>query len=114
QGMKTRATISQTRAMQGAGGLDVNTGTNVAVRSSELELGQFDQAVIRNNAARRAYGQEVMGFQETAKANLYGMAASTSETAGMFGAFTSILGAGGSFASKWQQGSSLGMPLMSS
>src|SRR5215471_3330383 len=63
QGMKTRATISQTRANQGAGGLDVNSGSNLQVRQSEAELGSYDMALIRNNAARRAYGQEVVATQ---------------------------------------------------
>jgi len=109
QGMKTRGVISQTRAMQGASGLDVNTGTSAEVRKSELQLGQFDQAVIRNNAARRAYGQEVIGFQEEAQARLYESAASTSRTAGLLGGFTSILGGVGSFSSKWMQGKALGL-----
>jgi hypothetical protein len=109
QGMKTRSVISQTRANQGAGGLDVNTGTNAAVRTSELTLGQYDQAVIRSNAARRAYGFEVEASQDVAQAGAYRSAASTSQTAGLLGAFTSILGAGGSFASKWQQGKGAGL-----
>ncbi|SRR6266849_3975103 len=109
QGMKTRATVSQTRATQGAGGLDVNTGSNAAVRTSELQLGQFDQAILRNNAARRAYGWEVQAVQETAESQLDTMAASNAKTEGMLGAFTSILGAGGSFSSKWMQGRGAGI-----
>ena len=108
QGMKTRGIISQTRANQGAGGLDVNTGTNAMVRQSELELGQFDQATIRSNAARRAYGDEVQAVQDTAQSQLDTMAASTSLTSGYLGAASSILGAGGSFASKWMQGQMYG------
>jgi hypothetical protein len=109
QGMKTRATISQTRANQGAGGLDVNSGTPAAVRTTELTLGQYDQAIIRSNAARRAYGFEVEAAGDVAQAEAYRMSAKTSETAGLLGAFTSILGAGGSFATKWQQGKTSGM-----
>jgi hypothetical protein len=109
-GMKTRAQISQTRAAQGAGGLDVGSGTNVKVRESELQLGQYDQALIRSNASRRAYGQEVIAAQETAQSNLDQFAAKTSITASYFGAASSILGAAGSFSSKWfaGQGSGLG------
>ena len=58
-GLKTRAQISQTRATQGASGLDVNSGSGAEVRKSEFVLGDYDQSVIRNNAARRAYGFEV-------------------------------------------------------
>ena len=109
QGMKTRAQISLTRAAQGAGGLDVNTGTNVDVRASEAELGSYDQALIRNNAARRAYGQEVLATQATAQAGLDTLAAGTSRTSGFLSAFASLLGGGGNIASKWQQGQSAGL-----
>jgi hypothetical protein len=109
QGMKTRATISQTRAVQGASGLDVNTGSAASVRSSEFQLGGYDQQVIRAGAARRAYGFEVEAVGDVAQANLDRMAARNSENAGMLKAFTSILGAGGSFASKWKQGQSTGI-----
>jgi hypothetical protein len=101
QGMKTRATISQTRANQGAGGLDVNSGSNVQVQSSEAELGSYDQALIRNNAARRAYGFEVKATEAEAQANLDTMAASTSRTAGYLDAFTSVLGSAASFGTKF-------------
>lgn len=110
EGMKTRAQISQTRASQGAGGLDVNTGTNASVRQSELELGQFDQSMIRSNAARRAYGDEVEAVQDTAQSQLDMYAAKTSQTSGFLGAFTSILGAGGSFSSKWIEAKQAGVP----
>jgi|SRR5882672_1277196 len=109
QGMKTRAVISQTRATQGASGLDVNTGSGAKVRESELQLGQYDQQIIRSNAARRAYGFEVEAAGDIAQAGAYRAAGANSMTAGLLGAFTSILGAGGSFASKWKQGQSTGM-----
>jgi len=109
QGMKTRATIAQTRANQGAGGLDVNSGSNLEVQKSEAELGAYDQALVRNNAARRAYGQEVVATQEEAQANLDRMASSTARTAGTLDAFTSILGAAGSFSSKWSTASAVGL-----
>src|SRR5712664_656746 len=109
QGMKTRAVISQTRATQGASGLDVNTGSAASVRESEFQLGGYDQQIIRSNAARRAYGFEVEAAGDIAQAGAYRAAGANSMTAGLLGAFTSILGGGGSFASKWQQGKSAGI-----
>lgn len=109
QGMKTRAEIGQTRATQGASGLDLNSGTAVSVRASEAELGAEDQAMIRSNAARRAYGQEVIAAQETAQGQLDTMAASTSQTAGEIGAFSSILGGVGSFSDKWLKAGQMGI-----
>lgn len=108
-GMKTRAVIGATRAQQGASGLDVNTGSNVSVRASEAELGAEDQAMIRSNAAFRAYGDEVQAANFTAQSQVDTMAASYSQTAGEIGAFSSILGAGGSVSSKWMQASQLGI-----
>lgn len=108
-GMKTRAQVGKTRAVQGASGLDVNTGTNVRVRASEEELGAFDQAIIRSDASKRAYGDEVIAAQETAQSQLDTMAASASRTAGYIGAVSSILGAGSSVSSKWMQASQMGV-----
>jgi hypothetical protein len=102
-GMKTRAQIGSTRAQQGASGLDVNSGTNVSVRASEAELGNFEQSIIRSDAARRAYGQEVVAAQETAQSQVDMMAADNAKTAGLLGGFTSILGGASSFGSKYLQ-----------
>jgi len=108
-GLKTRAQISQTRATQGASGLDVNSGSAAEVRKSEFVLGDYDQSVIRNNAARRAYGFEVESVSATAQASLDRYSASNSLTEGYIGAASSILGAGGSFASKWYGMRSVGV-----
>lgn len=109
-GMKTRAVIGATRAQQGASGLDVNTGTAVQVRASEAELGAEDMALIRSNAAKRAYGDEVTAVQDTAQSELDTYAARNSQTAGVIGAFSSVLGAGGSISSKWVDFASKSIP----
>jgi len=100
-GMQTRATIGTTRATQGAGGLDVNSGSNLNVRSSEAEVGAESAALIRSNAAKQAYGYEVEGLQYTAQSAVYKQAGSQSALAGMIGAGSSLLGGAGSVASKW-------------
>lgn len=109
KGLGIRAQISQTRAAQGAGGLDLQSGTNAQVRESEQQIGMFDQSMIRYNAARRAYGEQIQSLGYQTQAQLDTMAASTSKTAGELGAFTSVLGAAGSFSSKWLQGQQVGM-----
>ena len=107
-GMKARAGIAETRAKMGAGGLDINTGTNRAVLESEVTLANYDESLTRANAARRAYGDQVEAIQDDAQSQLDRYAASTSLTAGYIGAATSILSAGGSFSSKWMQGQQVG------
>src|SRR5438105_4747319 len=66
-GMKTRAEIGEAKATQGAGGLDVGSGSNLAVRESMGDIGRQNLATIRANAARRAYGYEVEGIQQEAQ-----------------------------------------------
>jgi hypothetical protein len=109
QGMKTRAVIGQTKATQGASGLDLNSGSAVEVRASEAELGAEDQATIRSNAARRAYGFQVEAAQDTAQASLLDKASSNAEIGGFIDAGTSILGGGGSLSSRWLKANQIGM-----
>lgn len=108
-GMKTRAQVATTQAQQGAGNLDVRSGSNARVQASELEIGEEDQALIRSNAAQRAYGFEVQGFQYAAQASSDKAAASNSQTAGTISAVSSLLGGAGSVSSKWLQGSQMGL-----
>lgn len=108
-GMKTRAEVGQEKAVQGASGVDVNTGSPADVRTSQTEIGQENEAIIRSNAARRAYGAEVEGVNLGAQSTVYGMAASNASTAGSIKAAGTLISTAGSVASKWSQmGSSFG------
>lgn len=109
QGIKTQAQIATTEAQQGAGGLDVASGSNARVRASELEIGEEDQALIRSNAAQRAYGYEVQGFQYAAQASADTASATNSQTAAKYNVTSSLLSGASSVASKWVQGSSTGI-----
>lgn len=109
EGMKIKAQVSQTRANQGASGLDVNSGSAADVRNSEIQLGNIDQSMIRFNAARRAYGDEIAAVQDTAQANVDRMGASYAQTAGTIGAFSSILGGAGNAFNMQQRGALAGM-----
>lgn len=137
-GMKTKANLSRIKTAQASSGLDVNFGSAVGVRDSVVDIGQHEQAVIRANAARRAYGFEVEAAGQEAESTLGKMAAESSikaadtsrssakeiaelsrrggsmaagsyEEAGNINAMKSIVGATGSVANKWLQGSQLGM-----
>lgn len=100
-GMQTRFKIGETVAQQGAGGLAVGSGSNARVVSGEQAIGQQDEAIIRSNAARQAYGYDVQAAQDTAQSQIDQFAASNAKTAGDISAFGSILGAAGSVSSKW-------------
>lgn len=71
QSIQNRAASSQIKANQGAGGVDVNTGSNANVQASEAEIGQLNTMTIRSNAARQAYGYQTqaVGFEGQAAAD---------------------------------------------
>jgi hypothetical protein len=115
-GMKTRAQLGEIKAGQGASGLDVNSGSAVAVRESAQELGTYDASVIRSNAAKRAYGYEVEATQNESQAALFGMSAANATSAagiaketGGINVATSLLTGASSVSSKWMQAGQSGM-----
>lgn len=58
QEQKTRAQVGSEEAAQGSSGVDINSPTASAVRTSTEEVGALDAQTIRSNAARTAYGYE--------------------------------------------------------
>jgi len=108
-GMKTRQQIGETLTRQAASGIDVNAGSGIAVRRSEQELGTYDQAMLRSNAAKAAYGYRTQGLMDEQQATLDRFAAKNAMFAGDIGATSSILSGIGSVSSKWLQGQQLGM-----
>lgn len=53
---KTQLQLGQQRAMMGASGIDMNTGTSSAVQTETEMTGGMDQATILANARREAWG----------------------------------------------------------
>lgn len=100
-GAKAKQTMGLIKAGQGASGIDVNSGSAVQVRESQQNKNEFDQAIVRSNAARTAYGYETAAITQQANAGLAGMGAESSRVAGDLGAASSIIGGVGSVASKW-------------
>lgn len=108
-GLRTKAEVGATTAAQASSGLDVNRGSAVDVRASETEIGQQNQAIIRSNASRRAYGYEVEAIQNTAQAGLLSMAATNAKIGGDINAAKSLLSGGTSVADKWLKGQQTGV-----
>ena len=104
-GMKTRFQEGATKVGIAAGNIDTSTGSAGKVIASETEIGQENEAVIRANAAKKAYGFEVGAAEDVAQAGAYTVAGETSVTAGDIGAVSSVLGAAGNVSSKWLQAS---------
>jgi len=136
-GMKQKQEMGMTKAAQAASGVDINTGSAVDVRQSMIQVGAYDQNLIRSQAAKVAYGYEVEAVQDEAQASLYTMTAGlermqaaaategarmtrqglgiqqqamdVAKTSGTIGTFASLANAAGSVASKWSQGEYKGL-----
>ena len=100
-GMRTGQEIGATRAAFGAS--NITGASKSAVITSDIEVGQQQDAIIRANAAKRAYGFQVSSASDTAQAGVDVAAGQNSITAGNIGATSSIIGGVGSVASKWAQ-----------
>jgi hypothetical protein len=92
QQQKARATVGAIVAAQGANNLDVNSGSNLSVRTGTEEMARLDALTIKNEAARKAWGYEAAAAGDTAQAGLYRSEASSSALAGYINAGSSILG----------------------
>jgi len=83
--LNTRNTVGQEKASQASNGLDVNSGSNVAVRAGSAALGELSGLTIRNNAARAAAGYETEAQSDEAQSAL-------DRSAGISGAVGSLIG----------------------
>jgi hypothetical protein len=136
-GMKGKADEATMEAHQAASGIDIASSSSTAVRTSMVEMNQYNQQMIRDNAAKQAYGYEVEAMQDEAQSKLYtytgdvnrAQAANTKMAMGLaeqaipleqqayglagqagdIGATASLLGAAGTVSSQWMKASSLGM-----
>lgn len=108
-GMATRAQIGTTRARLGASGLAVNTGSAADVITSEGMIGDINQAVIRQNAARVAYGYKVEEAQDITQAGLYDASAKNVKTAGNINAMASLISGATGVSTKWLQAKQTGV-----
>lgn len=109
KGLAAGQEIGETKVRQAASGLDVNSGSALAVRNTQSKVAQFDQDVIEWDSEKTAYGYHTRAATDVAESNLDLLAASQSETAGTIGEITSFINAGTSVASKWSQAKSTGI-----
>lgn len=91
------------RATQSGRGVDIGGGSAKETIDSQTRVNQYDQQIIRSNAARRAYGYEIEGAKYDAEGKMYKMAAEQTKKASTLSTIGSLLGTAGSVASKWIQ-----------
>lgn len=114
QQLQTARVIGGERAAAGANGIDPNSGSALGLQASSAIVGQQDALTIRANSARTAYGYTVAGLSDQAQGALDTSAASNASTAGVYGAFGSILSGASTVGPKWNAylnaGGSTGAP----
>lgn len=108
-GLRAGQEIADTKVVQAASGLDVNSGSKEAVRDTQQTVAKYDQGLIRSDAAHTAHGYEVKAAADSMEAELDRTSASNAGKAGKLGILSSIIGTASSVASKWTQGNTLGM-----
>jgi hypothetical protein len=136
-GMKTAAELGEMIAAQGASGIAVHSGSSTAVRESMLDIGEYSQKIIRASAAKKAYGYEVEAMQYGAQADVYRYTAEMNEAqsenamtaaditrkalplqeeamgladrARNINILGSLVGTGGTVASRWSEGTYKGL-----
>ncbi len=91
------------RAVMGAGGLDLNSGSALRDQQGEAQIDQLNQATITSNAARSAWNFRNQGMDFSATSNLETMQGLQAESAGELGAFSSLLSGAGTFAKGYSQ-----------
>ena len=77
-------------------GLDISSGTPLAILEDTMFFGQQDANTIRNNAAREAWGYKTQSAVSTASSQMYSSVAS-SQNSGL-AAGTSLLSSAGQYA----------------
>lgn len=108
-GLKAGEAIAETKAKQGASGIDVNSGSPDAVRDTQHDVAKYDQNMIRADAQHQAYGYEVEGAKYKAEEGMDRAAANDATNAGRLNVLSSVIGTASSVASKWTQGNTLGI-----
>lgn len=108
-GLKAGQDIADTKVVQAASGLDVNSGSKSAVRDTQADVAKYDQDLIRADAAHTAHGYEVKAAADSAEAELDRTSASNAGKAGKLGILSSVIGTASSVASKWSQGKTIGI-----
>ena len=74
--LQTREVVGSIKAVQGASGVSVGSGSNAAVATGENLVGTVDEMTIRNNAQRRAFGFNMQAMNDTSEGKFANITAS--------------------------------------
>jgi hypothetical protein len=93
--MKYGAVRGQQAANYGASGVAVGSGSPVDTLANTDAMSAYDAAIIRNNAAREAWGYRSKAKEETRKRGQLGRAYSNMEAESQMGVVGSFIGSSG-------------------
>ena len=99
--LSNAATYSQQRASMAANGVDLTSGSAVDVLASTKYVGNVNDAIIADNAARAAWGYQVAATSATNEQQFYSAAADQVDP--LAAGAGSFLSTAGSVADKWTQ-----------
>lgn len=88
---ETAQAIASGRASAAAQGIDVNSGSAVAVRASQQLVGDIDATTIRNNAAREAWGYDVEAANQRMQGKLALLAGENEAAQDRLGSYSTLL-----------------------
>lgn len=91
------------RAVMGAGGVDLNSGSALRNQEGVAEVDQLNQATITSNAARSAWNFRTQGADFTSQSSLDTMRAQQQNTAGYMSGFSTLLSGAGQFANQYNK-----------
>jgi hypothetical protein len=91
------------RAVMGAGGVDLNSGSALRNQEGEAEVDQINEATITSNAARSAWNYQNEGADYTAQSGLDTMQGEQAQSAGFMSGFSSLLSGAGQFSNQWNK-----------
>ena len=100
-GMKSAAASGRLKAGQAANGVDVNSGSAVAVQSGQRKAGLLDTATVANNAELQAYGYRSQAAGFNAQAGLETLQAEQAPIGAELSAAGGLLSGATGVASKW-------------
>lgn len=109
-GLRGRFQMGKIITGQAAHNIDVGKGSALAVQEGQRTISQMDQATIRDNAARKAYGYDVAAAGDEAQARSYDMASKFSLAQIPFDMGSTLLTGSTSVADKWLQAKQYGVP----
>ena len=92
QRFRSAALIGSQRAALASQGGDVDSGSPLDIQTDTARAGEYDAQAIRNNAALKAYGYRLQGYNAAADAGRYDAQAANATAALPFGVGSSLLG----------------------